>query len=68
MVFKKEFVNTICPIPRYVESHDLWIAIASNLYKSNMHIDDQTFKKRMHDSNHEDLTLLILLLARWMVA
>ena len=51
MVFKKEFVNTICPIPRYVESHDLWIAIASNLYKSNMHIDDQTFKKRMHDSN-----------------
>ena len=51
MVFKKEFVNTICPIPRYIESHDLWIAIASNLHKSNMHIDDLTFKKRMHDSN-----------------
>lgn len=51
MVFKKEFVNTICPIPRYIESHDLWIAIASNLHKSNMHIDALTFKKRMHDSN-----------------
>jgi len=51
MVFKKEFINKICPIPRYVESHDLWIALASNLYKLNMHIDESTFKKRMHDSN-----------------
>lgn len=51
MVFKKNLIGKICPIPKYVESHDLWIALAANLLRSNMHTDEFTFKKRYHSSN-----------------
>ena len=51
MAFKRELVPLIVPIPSYVESHDLWIALAANLIKSNLHIDDKTFRKRRHANN-----------------
>ena len=51
MALRREFVPTIVPIPRFVESHDLWIALASNLAGSNVHIDDSTLLKRKHGSN-----------------
>ena len=51
MAFKRELVPLIVPIPSYVESHDLWIALAANQIGSNLHIDDKTQRKRRHDSN-----------------
>ena len=51
MAFRRELVPLITPIPSYVESHDLWIALAANLVGSNLHIDDKTLRKRRHDSN-----------------
>jgi len=51
MALRREFVRLIAPIPRFVESHDLWIALASNLAGSNVHIDDKTLLKRKHGSN-----------------
>ena len=51
MAFRREFVRVVAPIPRFVESHDLWIALASNVARSNLHIDDRTLLKRKHDSN-----------------
>jgi hypothetical protein len=51
MALRREFVPVIMPIPRFVESHDLWIALASNLAGSNVHIDDKTLLKRKHGSN-----------------
>ena len=51
MAFKRDLVSVICPIPDYVESHDLWIAIASNILKKNSHMDDNTFLKRKHNNN-----------------
>ena len=51
MAIRKRFLKIICPIPEYVESHDLWIALSSNLLKANLHIDDETFLKRRHSSN-----------------
>jgi hypothetical protein len=51
MAFKRELVSLIVPIPSYVESHDLWIALAANQLGSNLHIDDKTQRKRRHDSN-----------------
>lgn len=51
MCLKKELKKIILPIPSYVESHDLWIAIASNLMKSNHHLNDYTLKRRIHDKN-----------------
>lgn len=51
MMFRKELRQLICPMPKYVESHDLWIAFAGNLLKSNTHIDDVMLLKRIHDNN-----------------
>jgi glycosyltransferase involved in cell wall biosynthesis len=51
MLFKRELISVICPIPRFVESHDLWIAFISNILKSNVHIEDHTFFKRKHNTN-----------------
>lgn len=51
MVFKKELKEIILPIPKYVESHDLWIALAANLLKSNSHCDANTLSRRVHSNN-----------------
>lgn len=51
MAFKSEFKKIILPMPNYVESHDLWIAMAANLIKSNVHSNDITLKRRIHGSN-----------------
>ena len=51
MVFRKELIQTICPIPSFIESHDLWIAMAANIMKANTHIDEETFLKKKHNSN-----------------
>lgn len=51
MAFRNSFKNIILPIPNYVESHDLWIAMAANLYSSNIHLENETFIRRIHGSN-----------------
>jgi len=51
MALRREFMPVVLPIPSYVESHDLWIALASNLARSNVHLDDNTFLKRKHGNN-----------------
>ncbi len=51
MVFKQELTSVISPTPKFVESHDLWVALAANILKSNRHINAKTFLKRRHSSN-----------------
>ena len=51
MAFRCTFVPVIMPIPAFVESQDLWIALASNLARSNVHIDEDTLLKRQHGRN-----------------
>ena len=51
MAFRKELKKIIIPIPDYVESHDLWIAFAANLMKSNLHIEEITLRRRIHNKN-----------------
>lgn len=51
MAFKSELKKIILPMPNYVESHDLWIAMAANLIKSNVHSNDITLERRIHGSN-----------------
>jgi len=51
MALRREFVRVVAPIPRFVESHDLWIALASNFTGSNVHVDESTLLKRKHASN-----------------
>lgn len=51
MALKKELKELILPIPYYVESHDLWIAMAANMAKSNLHCNEATLNRRVHGSN-----------------
>jgi glycosyltransferase involved in cell wall biosynthesis len=51
MALKKELKELILPIPNYVESHDLWIAMAANIAKSNLHCDEATLNRRVHGAN-----------------
>jgi glycosyltransferase involved in cell wall biosynthesis len=56
MAFRRELLPLIVPIPDYVESHDLWVALAGNLVGSNVHLSDKTFWKRSHGSNATSTT------------
>jgi hypothetical protein len=51
MAFTQEFNRQVLPIPAFVESHDLWIALAANARGSNVHLDDVTLRKRQHGNN-----------------
>jgi glycosyltransferase involved in cell wall biosynthesis len=51
MAFRRELLPIVLPIPEFVESHDLWIALASNLFGTNVHIPDNTVIRRLHSSN-----------------
>jgi glycosyltransferase involved in cell wall biosynthesis len=51
MAFRHRFLPVISPIPAFVESHDLWIALASNLAAANSHLDEVTLRKRKHANN-----------------
>lgn len=51
MAIRKEFIQVVLPIPPFVESHDLWIATAANIFNSNIHLDDITLHRRIHGSN-----------------
>jgi glycosyltransferase involved in cell wall biosynthesis len=51
MVFDRNIAQVALPIPRYIESHDLWIAMIGNILAINLHIDDETIYRRIHGSN-----------------
>ncbi len=51
MGLRAELRPLILPIPTYVESHDLWIAMAANLAKSNIHVPRATLRRRVHGGN-----------------
>lgn len=51
MAVRRRFIPVVTPIPAFVESHDLWIALAGNLARSNVHVDEHTLRKRKHATN-----------------
>lgn len=51
MAFRRELNKVIFPFPSYIESHDLWIAMAANLLKSNYHLQETVLKRRIHGKN-----------------
>lgn len=51
MAFRKDLKSIILPIPTFVESHDLWIAMAANINKSNLHCNEITLERRIHGGN-----------------
>ncbi len=51
MGFREDFRKIILPIPSYVESHDLWIAMAANVIRSNRHLAFYSLLRRIHTKN-----------------
>jgi hypothetical protein len=51
MAFRRDFLKIVLPIPDFVESHDLWLAIASNIMQSNLHFESMTVIRRLHGNN-----------------
>lgn len=51
MAFRKELAPLVLPIPTYVESHDIWIAMAANLVRANLHLGAVTLYRRVHGAN-----------------
>lgn len=52
MAFSSKLKQIILPFPNCVECHDLWIALAGNCLRSNIHIDDITLLHRLHGENN----------------
>lgn len=51
MAFHKNLIPLILPFPAFIESHDLWIAMAGNLICSNAHLQQTTLLRRIHGTN-----------------
>ena len=51
MAFRRELRKVILPFPAYIESHDLWIAMAANMLKSNAHLEEVVLERRIHGKN-----------------
>ena len=51
MALDQKLLRHILPFPSYIESHDIWIALVANLMRGNLHLDEITLRRRIHDSN-----------------
>ena len=51
MAFKKDLRDIILPIPTYIESHDIWIALIGNIMRSNIHLEIETLTRKIHSNN-----------------
>ena len=51
MAFDRKLKDIILPFPEDIECHDLWIAMAANYIRSNVHLDDIVLLHRMHGEN-----------------
>lgn len=51
MALRREIAPVVLPIPEFVESHDLWIALASNAARANVHLEADTLLRRVHGGN-----------------
>jgi glycosyltransferase involved in cell wall biosynthesis len=54
MAFNRDLAQLALPVPAYVESHDLWLAMAANLAGANLHIGNVLLCRRIHGDNVTD--------------
>lgn len=54
MAFDSRLRDLILPFPDDIESHDLWIAMAANYIRSNIHLDEDVLLHRIHGVNVTD--------------
>src|SRR5690606_38221188 len=68
IAYRRQLNPLVLPIPAWVESHDLWLALAANLAGGMRHLDAELLLKRQHSANTSAATprpWLIRLRSRW---
>ncbi len=60
MVFKKELIKEITPIPNDIYLHDQWIGMIAELNGKTMFINEKLIKYRRYESNNSSFTHLPL--------
>lgn len=51
MAFRREMMKYLLPFPDYIESHDLWLAMAANYMGGNYHLEKNVLMRRVHGGN-----------------
>jgi len=51
MALRREVLPLLLPIPPYVESHDVWLAMLANLTGGVEHLEQPVLLRRLHGSN-----------------
>lgn len=51
MAVRRDLLGIALPIPRYVESHDVWLAIVGNLTGGVEHLEQPVLLRRLHGAN-----------------
>lgn len=51
MAFSRDLCGIILPFPSYIESHDIWIAMAGILLNGNHHYSSDVLFRRIHKNN-----------------
>jgi putative aminotransferase len=67
MAIRRGYLPLLLPMPSMVESHDLWLALAANLSRKNVHIENNTIVRRLHGGNasYRRRTILQKFRTRW---
>jgi glycosyltransferase involved in cell wall biosynthesis len=50
-LLKRDILDYILPIPKDIESHDIWIALIASIFGRVVNIPGATLKHRIHESN-----------------
>ena len=72
MAFPAELRGALLPFPRYLtETHDQWIGFVANACGRVVHLETETLKRRLHESNSTPRSMRsvrMIARARWMTA
>jgi glycosyltransferase involved in cell wall biosynthesis len=50
-LFRRELTRFVLPIPEFIETHDVWIAMNACARGKIMHLDEPTLMRRLHGMN-----------------
>ena len=51
MIMNKKLLDVALPFPKWVEGHDVWLALCANAMQSNFHFEQKTLNRRLHSNN-----------------
>lgn len=51
IALRAEFRRLVLPVPRFMESHDLWMALVANAVGQVVHLEAVTLNRRIHGQN-----------------